>query len=201
MQARPAPASTPSTGPAIRGESRVLLHGVPWDVYVQLGEDNPGVRLTYLAGELEVMSPSDHHELDKTMLARLLEAYADVRDLELNGFGNTTFRKRAKKRGLEPDECYVLRQLQADSPSRPDLAIEVVLTSWRLDKLEVYRGLGVPEVWVWRGERLEVHVLAGERYERRERSALLPELDLALLATFVRRRDQVRAVKEYRRAL
>jgi Uma2 family endonuclease len=179
----------------------VLLHGVSWDVYVQLGEDNPGLRLTYLDGELEIMSPSDHHELDKTMLARLLEAYADERDLELNGFGNTTFRKRAKKRGLEPDECYVLRPLQGPLPRRPDLAIEVVLTSWQIDKLEVYRGLGVPEVWVWRGGAIQVHVLGQDRYERRERSALLPELDLVRLASFVRRRDQVRAVREYRRGL
>lgn len=201
MDARPASASMPTTVAAVRGESRVLLHGVSWDVYVQLGEDNPGLRLTYLAGELEIMSPSDHHELDKTMLARLLEAYAEERDIELNGFGNTTYRKRAKRRGLEPDECYVLRPIQGRLPSRPDLAIEVVLTSWRIDKLEVYRGLGVPEVWVWQRGHIEVHVLAGTRYETRRRSVLLPDLDLELLASFVGRRDQVRAVKEYRRAL
>jgi hypothetical protein len=27
------------------------------------------------------------------------------RDVPLNGYGSTTFRKRAKERGIDPDEC------------------------------------------------------------------------------------------------
>lgn len=200
MEGLPVPdPKAPAPSPALP-ESRVLLRGVSWEVYEQLMEDNPGLRFTYHAGELEVMSPSGQHESEKTMLARLLEAYAEERDLVLNGFGSTTFRKRAKERGLEPDECYVL-QTRKTSPRRPDIAIEVVLTSWLLDKLEVYRGLEIPEVWVWSDGRVDVHILVNDRYELRDRSALLPELDLDLLASFVARRDQVQAVKEYRRAL
>lgn len=183
----------------VRPESRILLRGVSWEVYERLMEDNPGLRFTYLAGDLEVMSPSDQHESEKTMLARLLEAYAEERDLVFNGFGSTTFRERAKERGLEPDECYVLQAVP--HPRRPDIALEVVFTSWRLDKLEVYRGLEIPEVWVRSDERLELHVLVDEGYEVRSKSALLPELDLELLTSFVTRGDQVQGVKEYRRAL
>lgn len=185
---------------SVRPETRVLLRGVSWAVYEQLMEDNPGLRFAYFRGELEVMSPSDQHESEKKMIARLLEAYAEERDLVLNGFGSTTFRERAKEHGLEPDECYVL-QTRKRGPRRPDIAIEVVLTSWLMDKLEVYRGLDVPEVWVWSDGRLDVHVLGEDRYEVRPRSSLLPDLDLDLLTPFVTRHDQVQAVKEYRRAL
>ncbi len=187
-----------------RGESRILLRGISWETYEQLSEDNPGLRLTYLDGELEVMSTSSNHELDKTMLGRLVEAYSEERDLVFNGLGNTTYKDKAKRLGLEPDECYVLRPISDDDdelPERPDLAIEVVYTHYRIDKLAVYRGLGVPEVWIWRRGRIAVHVLAEAGYEPRDRSALLPDMDLALLASFVRRRDQVQAVKDYRRAL
>jgi len=45
--------------------------------------------------------------------------------------------------------------------------------------LEVYRGLGVREVWVWKKGRLGAYLLRGERYVRAARSRLLPGLDLA----------------------
>ena len=46
------------------------------------------------------------------------------------------------RRGVEPDECYCLGTLA----EIPDIAIEIALTSGGIDKLEVYRGLQVPEV-------------------------------------------------------
>jgi Uma2 family endonuclease len=56
-----------------------------------------------------------------------------------------TFRKPAKERGLEPDECYVLQTLR----DVPDIAIEVAYRHGVIDKLHVYAGLGVKEVWLW----------------------------------------------------
>lgn len=68
--------------------------------------DTPGLRMTYCQGVLELMSPSREHELCKTSIARLVELYAFLRELPLNGYGSTTFRREAKERGVEPDECY-----------------------------------------------------------------------------------------------
>jgi Uma2 family endonuclease len=50
-------------------------------------------------------------------------------------------------------------------PQRPDLAIEVIWTSGGLDKREIYRALGVREVWFWRKGRLTVHALRPAGYE------------------------------------
>ena len=66
-----------------------------------------------------------------------------------------------------------------------------------LDKLAVYAGLGVGEVWFWREGRIQVHVLRGGAYARVERSALLPALDVELLARFLTYDDQTRAAREY----
>ena len=85
--------------------------------------DGPGVRMTYLRGALELMSPSRLHEDVKTRLARLLELWALERDVPLYGYGSTTFRVEPRERGLEPDECYVVGQPMAEVP---ELAIEVV---------------------------------------------------------------------------
>ncbi len=86
-------------------------------------------------------------------------------------------------------------------PEIPDLAIEVVRTSGGIDKLEVCRGLGVPEVWVWQDAALRVFVLEGERYRTSPRSRLIPDLDPALLARFMTTGSQTEAVRAYRQAL
>lgn len=183
-------------------DQRVRLSGVPWQDYERLLEirgERSVPRITYLQGELELMSPSERHEIVANMIGRLLEAYALERRLPLQAFGSTTWRKRAKQRGAEADKCYMLG---LEPKRRPDLAIEVVVTSGGIDKLDVYAGLGVPEVWFWRrGGQFTIHVLRGARYATAARSALLPEIDLRLLARLVERHDQTRTVRLYLRLL
>jgi len=41
----------------------------------------------------------------------------------------------------------------------PDIAIEVVLTSGGIEKLPVYAGLGVREVWFWEDDAFHLHAL------------------------------------------
>lgn len=185
-------------------EQRFLLHGVPWWTYVALRDalDQTGIRMTYSDGELELMSPSELHEESKRLLGRLLEAWAEEKDVDLRAFGSTTFRAESEKRGLEPDECYTLGPKAKDAP--PHLAIEIVVGSPLLDELAVYAGLNVLEVWRWRPSvgRVEVLRLTGGEYQPRERSELLPELDLELLARFVRPGEShTHAVRAYRAAL
>jgi len=81
------------------------------------------------------------------------------------------------------------------------LAIEVVWTSGGIDKLEIYRKLGVREVWFWRRGQLSAHVLSGETYAQASESAVLPGLDLAELARFLDRPTASQAIREYRAAL
>lgn len=179
------------------GDRRFLLHGIPWQMYLSLREadDSPGLRMTYDRGNLELMSPSPEHEDLKTTLARLIEVYAIERDVPLYGYGSTTFRRQAKEQGLEPDECYCLGGKLREIP---DFALEVVLTSGGLEKLPIYAGLGVPEVWFWEDEAFHVHALREGGYEEIPGSAILPGLDLAVVARFARTRDQHQAAKAFR---
>lgn len=181
-------------------DQRVFLHGLGWADYERLLEmrgESAGVRISYLEGEIELMSPSRSHERLKTMIARLLEAYAEEKNVTLNGFGSWTIKSEPDERGAEPDECYSL----GPPGGAPDLAIEVVWTGGGIDKLEVYRKLGVREVWIWQRERMSVHALRDRRYEPVERSELLPALDLDHLLTFVDTEDQTAAVRRYRAAV
>jgi Uma2 family endonuclease len=70
-----------------------------------------------------------------------------------------------------------------------------------LDKLEIYRKLGVREVWRYRRGKLTVHLLAGTRYQVAPRSAILPELDLDELVGFLDHPTTYDAIRAYRAKL
>src|SRR5580698_2325543 len=92
-------------------DQRVLLHRISWEQYEALSlaiGDDPGVRTTYLEGELELMSPGFSHENVAWFLSRLVETFADVRELPLVGSKSETLRRKEQSAGLEPDECYRL---------------------------------------------------------------------------------------------
>lgn len=179
-------------------EQRMLLRNVSWKEYVLLRDllDGPGLRMTYAEGALELMSPSPEHELWKTNIARLVELFAHVRRVDLYGYGSTTFKKEAKERGAEPDECYLVGKKLADFP---EIVLEVVHTSPLLDKLDVYAAFGVTEVWVFRDGAFSVHALdrSTGRYRLQSTSALVPGLDFALVARYATREDTPQALREF----
>jgi Uma2 family endonuclease len=178
-------------------DQRVVLNNVDWRTYCALREllDGPGIRLTYLCGALEIMSTSRRHEDLKTRIARLVELFALEREIPLYGYGSTTFRREARERGLEPDECYCVG---ADMGEYPEIALEVVVTSGGIDKLAVYEGLGVREVWFWKDDHFEIHTRAEGGFQPAVASALIPSLDFEALARFVLHSDQHQALLEYR---
>jgi Uma2 family endonuclease len=195
----PASPFVPVRADAAAEDRRFVLYGIDWDTYEQLRERlGNGLRLNYLAGTLELMRPSFTHEDFKTLIARLLEAWAEENDVDLNGYGNVTLKSRPRERALEPDECYCVGRIH----ETPDIAIEVVVSSGYVDKLEVYRGLGVREVWAFKDGRIAVLELVGDAYAPRTGSAVLPTIDLDLLVQFVESgRSQTQQVKTYRAAL
>lgn len=186
-------------------DRRVLVHGVDWRAYLLTREilDSPGLRLTYLEGALELMTPSVRHEIVKKTTARLFETFALEREVPLNGYGGATFRQEAKERGLEPDECYTVGRTISSEHESPDIALEIVIGNPLLDKLDVYRGLGVREVWIWQNGLFRVFALregstSEPAYREIPRSELVPDLDFELLAAYASRPDQHQAVREYR---
>jgi Uma2 family endonuclease len=183
-------------------DQRIVLHRIPWDHYeaqVAVRGEARVPRVFYLEGAMELMSPSEDHEKLRFYLGRLLEVYALENDIDFSGYGSWTLKSGPQEAGAEPDECYVVGP--DPKKSVPDLAIEVVWTSGGLDKLEIYRRLGVPEVWFWIDGRIEVHVLGPRGYERTPRSGLFPGLDLDLLVTFLDQPIASRAIRAYRDAL
>ena len=86
----------------------------------------------------------------------------------------------------------------------------VILTRGSLDKLDIYRRLGVTEVWLWKMNRLKLYHLREETpsvfeetygYEQIVTSEVLPELDMALLEQCVFISDQIEAIDAFEQGL
>lgn len=180
-----------------------VVHDVSWEEYEALLAvlgDRAGVRVTYCEGVLELMSPGGPHEARKTILARLVEAYAEEAELPLSGYGSMTVRRRLAQRGVEPDECYVLGTVE--DGDIPELAIEVIEKSGTIDKLSVYARLGVPEVWFLKKGKLSIHLLGPDGYAEAGQSRLLPGIEVAELTEFMLRKgDQTTVVRAWRAML
>jgi Uma2 family endonuclease len=183
----------------------VFFSGVSWEDYQRLlamRGDHSAPRIAYLEGEVEIMSPSRAHEGIKSMIGRLVEVYCLERDIPFSTYGSWTLESRERRRAAEPDECYVFGDAAAAAETQPPhLVIEVIWTSGRIDKLDIYRQLGVAEVWLWRRGRIQPYCLRGERYEPVAASEVLPGLDLELLTVFIERPTTSEAIRGYREAL
>jgi Uma2 family endonuclease len=200
-------------------EERVTLPDVSWEFYQSaLREVGDGhVRLTYDEGRLEIMSPSGFHERVKTVIGRLIEAYAEETGLNVEGYGSTTFAREDLQKGLEPDECYYIANFQAIVNKRnidlsieppPDLAIEIDLSRPGVSRQPIYAALGVPEIWRYDGRRLMclhrvVEKVTGARYVPADRSLSFPDLsfvEFARLVDVALAQGQGAAVRELRQS-
>ena len=180
----------------------VVLRNITWAQYQALRDsrEKHQPKLTYLDGVLEVVTKGRIHEGTKGFIRRLFEMYALERDIELTSLGETTWQDEDKHVGVEADECYFLDM----DREYPDLAIEVVVTSGGIDKLEAYRRLSVREVWFWIDNRFWLYTLVKGRYRKIRASRVIAGFDFDDVAEIILTTTpgtQTAAVRAYRDAL
>ena len=186
------------TSPAIEPTAHISegvahLSGIDWGRFKTLSRVFSGrrIRLTYLKGMLEIMSPiSREHETRKSTLSLLLEAWLRRQHIRFYRTGGFTLESEGYS-SAEPDESYSLHEPK----DVPDLLIEVIVTSGSINKLEAYRPFQVPEVWFWKDGKLRVFCLEQGVYVETPRSQLLPTIDLELLADCAGLDDQYEGVE------
>ncbi len=181
-----------------QAESRVVLHGVSWELYERLLKqvEEQHVRLTYDEGELEIMSPMHRHEYYKVIIGRWVFVLAEELSLNFKQLGSMTFRRQDLAKGLEPDDCFWLANEpavrdkldydpMADPP--PDLALEIDITSSSLDREGIYAALGVRELWRYNGKAFRVFHLNRKKYVKKNKSLNFPYLPLDEFEQFFER--------------
>lgn len=180
------------------GESRILLEPVSWALYQQILRelgDSAAIRLAYDNGRLEIMSPSPSHEEVKKIAARLIEAYADALEIDIQGLGSMTMSREDLKQGIEPDECYYVQsfsaiadkdELDLDVDPPPDLAMEIDISPPAMGKQSIYAGLGVSEIWRYDRGRFRVLTRTGDGiYVEAKQSLCFPGLPIDEFNRFV----------------
>jgi Uma2 family endonuclease len=185
--------------PAI-AEPRIALHNINWQQYqsfIEMFSGHQNHHLIYLKGTLEIVTLSPEHEMLKTLIARLLYVYADAINIDLFSCGSATCKSEVTARGLEPDESFCIGQRQ----EFPDLAIEITVTSGGIDKLEVYQGLGITEVWFYKNANFSLYRINSDRtgYNEIAQSQFFPNLDLNLMAAYIQPAREPEMVRAWRK--
>jgi Uma2 family endonuclease len=170
---------------------------VAWEDYERLLEqlgDTSHARISYSDGRLEIMSPSNKHEKIKGLINSLVSTTCDQLDIDWLSLGSVTLKKQPSGKGAEADDCFyfagaaaIVRQdtldLACDPP--PDIVVEIDLTSGSTRKLEIYAAFGIPEVWRYQKDRLEILRLVGDHYDPAAASLFLPVLTAERITQFV----------------
>lgn len=188
------PAILPTT---VRPTQRMLIPG-SWEQFELVRQgfgESKCVRLSYYDRTIEIIMPGLAHELFKTVIALLLEAYLLDRDLEFMPMGSMT-QKAEQIASAEADESYEIGGLR--------LSMEVTVTHGDISKLLTYQALGVNEVWFWEDGVLAFYHLVDGEYTNVDRSQI-PELsgiDRTVMANCVLMGEtsRVQAMRAFRSA-
>jgi Uma2 family endonuclease len=166
----------------------LLLKDIDWPTFEtvlkELGDER-AARISYSQGMLEIMTPLAIHESDKKIIANMVEILLEEMNMDFWALGSTTFQHPQMGQAVEPDECfYIAHEAAARGKERidltvdppPDLAIEIDITA--RTRFDNYEKLGVPELWRYDGNTLEINVLNQGRYAHADRSHLFPNLPI-----------------------
>ena len=191
---RTAARTTP--GPTTRDGQHLLLGGIDWTTYEKFLDavGNRPIRLTYDGENLEFTLPRWDHETLSRCIDRLVVALGIVLGFAIRGGQTVTLKRADVKRGVEADQCYYIqnepavrgiKNLDLNILPPPDLALEVDITHYSLDRMEIYAALNVPEIWRYDGEEMFIYHLLNGAYEPASKSLAFPVLTLSHLHEFI----------------
>lgn len=167
--------------------SQLLIHDVNWETFDKWLDETMETRriprISYSEGKVELMVPGFEHEDDRSLIGDLVKIILEEMDIEFRAAASTTLRSRKSKQAVEADECFYIqhekavrgkKEIHLDFDPPPDLAIEIDITS--RTHFDNYEKLGVPELWRFNGQELNILVLENDCYHEAEKSRQFPDL-------------------------
>lgn len=154
----------------------VQMENVSWEMFeniLQSMGEGYAARMAYNNGTLEIKMPLPKHERAKSIISDLIKLLLEELDIDCECFASSTFKREDMQSGVEPDDCfYILNEpvmrgkteieLTVDPP--PDLALEIDNTSDSRLRFNSYQALGVPELWRYDGQGLQIYLLQNKKY-------------------------------------
>ncbi|MBA4120929.1 MAG: Uma2 family endonuclease [Acidobacteria bacterium] len=180
-------------------QAAIILSNVAWETYNQFVEEtmdkivNP---LFYYENEnLLIMVKSSEHEFITDYIVLFINFVSVEWSINCGSLGSTTYRKDDIKRGFEPDSCFYfenepkmrgVKRLDMSVHPAPDLIIEVDITSLSTFRQHIFAHFGVPEIWRFDGEQIEILKLENGKYVAVENSLALPLVTPEKLTEFIK---------------
>ncbi|MBD2296135.1 Uma2 family endonuclease [Anabaena sphaerica FACHB-251] len=170
---------------------QMLLKDISWqqleNILEEMGERR-AARISYSNGWLEIMVPLAEHEKDKEIVGDLVKILLAILDVDFEPFGSTTLKNERMRQAVEPDTSFYIQNqgavigknridLNIDPP--PDLAIEIDITS--RTRFDNYAILGIPELWRYQKQGLEIFLLQDGQYVKSPFSPNFPNIPIVEL--------------------
>lgn len=183
---------------ALEEEISITLVPVSWETYQEILSERNGTRhprFFYHKGNLLIIPTSLEHEAIIYFLELFINFVTVEWQINCTGFRSATFQREDIKDGFEPDSCFYFGENEAkmlgkkrfdglqDPP--PDLIIEVDITSPSGIRFETFALFGVPEIWRFDDEKMQILKLENGIYKIAEKSLALPLVIAEKLTEFI----------------
>lgn len=181
-----------------------------WDEYLKAISDPTYEKAKgyYFKGRMRLeMSPLGlPHSRDHFIIIAAIALFASIRNLDLNGHDNCTYRKAGYEE-VQPDASFYIGAnaeivpweatiIDLDIYPAPDLVIEIAYSSLADDQGEkrlLYESLGVREYWIIDVQNARILAFEIENLGSRkiEQSQVLPGLEMSLLEEAIAKSRQM----------
>lgn len=187
---------------ALEEENSVILSNVSWKTYTRFVEEtvdkivNP--RFYYDEGNLLIMSNSSEHEEIKDTIVYLIYIFTEEFRVNSRSLGSSTYQREDIEKGFEPDSCFYfenepkirgVKRLDMSVHPAPDLIVEVDITSLSTFRQHIFAAFGVPEIWRFDGEKMQILRLENDKYVEISNSLALPKVTAEKLTEFVQKSE------------
>ena len=145
----------------------VTLENITWNQYKNISEtidEASFCRISYCDGVLELMSPGLPHEELSENTGEIIKEYCYQKDIKCFPIRSTTLENKKGKKGKQPDASYALHR----KSEIPDIAVEINITSGKIEDLKIYAGIGVPEVWIYNNKEKRIRFFLLEKNQYKE---------------------------------
>ena len=183
---------------ALEEEIPITLLSVSWETYEEILSERNGTRnprFFYHNGNLLIMPTSLEHEAIIYFLELFINFVTVEWQINCTGFRSATFQREDLEDGFEPDSCFYFGENEAKMRGKkrfdglqdppPDLIIEVDITSPSDVRFETFALFGVPEIWRFYDEKMQILKLENGKYKIAEKSLALPLVVAEKLTEFI----------------
>lgn len=179
-------------------EQRTLLSNISWQTFktmlAEMGDERV-TRLAYDAGTVEIMTPLMPNEHSNRLIEVFVGVLCEELGLEIKRTGSLTLTRDDLQKGGEPDSSYYIQNealvrgkenidLAVDPP--PDLVLEVEYSRSRINKLQLYAAMGIPEFWRYNGTVLRTYQLKSGQYVEENHSPIFAPILVSEIHRFLK---------------